>query len=218
MKTLYVSCACRRDVLPAVRKALGKLKDHERIGLVSTSQHLHTLNDVKTFLSSKGKKPVICGQILGCNLKKALAAEKKVDAFLYIGSGMFHPIGLSLKSKKPVVVANPYSGTADIVSEEERNKWMKKQRARITRAASASVYGILVSTKSGQVNLPLALKLKKKLEARGKRALIFAGTEINTERLSGYRVDAWVNTACPRIADDFFERPVLNPEELEVLL
>jgi len=218
MKTIFVPCASRMDVLPAVKKALTLFEDYEKIGIVSTPQHLCTLDKVSAFLSSKGKKPVVCGQILGCSQGKALAEEKNVEAYLYIGSGMFHPLGLSVKTAKPVIAANPYSGLAEAVSPDRLSEWKKKQKARLARAAGASVFGLLVSTKSGQENLALALKLKKKLEGSGKKAFLFSGTEIHPDRLVGYAVDAWVNTACPRIAEDFFDKPVLNPEELEVLL
>ena len=39
--------------------------------------------------------------------------------------------------------------------------------------------------------------------------------------LQGYRVDAWVNTACPRIAIEDgirYDKPMLTPPELEVVL
>ena len=36
----------------------------------------------------------------------------------------------------------------------------------------------------------------------------------------GFKVDAFVNTACPRVAEDFvhFEKPVLSAKEFEVVL
>src|SRR3989442_5448226 len=39
--------------------------------------------------------------------------------------------------------------------------------------------------------------------------------------LQGYRVDAWVNTACPRIAiEDIlqYKQPMLTPQEFEIVL
>ena len=44
---------------------------------------------------------------------------------------------------------------------------------------------------------------------------------VSPELLMGYRVDAWVNTACPRIAiEDIlqYKQPVLTPQEFEVVL
>ena len=81
----------------------------------------------------------------------------------------------------------------------------------------AGVYGILVSTKTGQFNLDSALKIRDELIGKGKTVFLFAGDEITPERVLGFKVDAWVNTACPRIIDDFFEKPVLNPDELGFL-
>jgi 2-(3-amino-3-carboxypropyl)histidine synthase len=45
--------------------------------------------------------------------------------------------------------------------------------------------------------------------------------EINPMSLMSYRVDAYVNTACPRIAMDDsarYERPMLTIPELEIVL
>jgi len=44
---------------------------------------------------------------------------------------------------------------------------------------------------------------------------------VSPDHLEGYRVDAWVNTACPRIAiEDVlrYKQPMLTPPELEIVL
>src|SRR3989338_7386385 len=71
-----------------------------RIGLVTNIQHLHLLNDVKDKLNSIKKEAIIGGQLLGCWSVNADKIESKVDAFLFVGSGIFH--SLALKTKKPV--------------------------------------------------------------------------------------------------------------------
>ena len=217
-KVLFIPCRSKKDILPAVRKAAEKMRQYERIGLITTAQHMNQLDAASAVLLKEKKKPVVGGQILGCNIRNAEHIVKDVDAFLYIGSGMFHPSAFFRKIDKPLFTANPYSGSVDEYSAAEKEKWMKKQKARIMRCIEASVFGILVSTKTGQFNYGTAKKLKKRLEKKGKTALIFAGNELTPEHLMGYKVDAWVNTACPRIVDDFFEKPVINPEELDTLM
>ena len=51
------------------------------------------------------KNSVIGGQITGCNINNALKIKNKVNSFLYIGSGIFHPIEIAIKTKKKVYIA-----------------------------------------------------------------------------------------------------------------
>ena len=218
MKVVHVPCSSVSDPLPAPEELLPKLAPHRSICLVATAQHLNRLREVAAFLEAAGKKVYFGGQILGCNQRKALKAQGKVDCFLYIGSGRFHPLGLALKTGRPVFLFNPISGVLDQISVAEKKSWMRKAKGRLMKAAAAETFGILVSTKDGQFNLRWAEDLRRKLAAAGKRAFIFAGEELSPGNLLPFKVDAWVNTACPRIVDDEHERPVLNPDELEVLL
>ncbi|MEA3255208.1 MAG: diphthamide synthesis protein [Candidatus Altiarchaeota archaeon] len=215
MKTLFIPCHSKRDPLPVVDKALEDLRDFKRVGLITTAQHVNQLEKIRDFLLERNKEVFVGGQILGCELRNALKIEDDVDVFLYIGSGRFHPLGVSLSTKKPVVVANPLSDSVDWISDEEKKRWLGRGKGRVARAMDVGVYGILVSTKTGQFNLDLALKVRDELVSKGKTVFLFAGDEITPERVLGFKVDAWVNTACPRIIDDFFEKPVLNPDELE---
>lgn len=217
MKTLFIPCYSKKDPLPVVRKALKKLKDYERIGLITTAQHVNQLKRIRDFLLEENKKAVIGGQILGCELGNALRIENRVDIFLYIGSGRFHPLGVSMLTEKPVIAANPYSNFVDKISDKEKEMWLKRKKGRIARAIGGEIFGIMVSTKTGQFDLNLALEIKDKLEKKGKSVFLFAGGEISPDSVLGFEVDVWVNTACPRIVDDFFEKPVLNLEELEFL-
>jgi 2-(3-amino-3-carboxypropyl)histidine synthase len=59
------------------------------------------------------------------------------------------------------------------------------------------------------------------LRSHGRTAFKVVMEEINPMSLMAYRVDAYVNTACPRIAMDDsarYERPMLTIPEVEVLL
>ena len=81
----------------------------KKIGLVSTAQHAHKLDQIKKILENKNFKVFIGkgdsriklgGQILGCNFSSATSIAKDIDLFLFIGSGNFHPLGLMLSTKK----------------------------------------------------------------------------------------------------------------------
>lgn len=215
---VYVPCRSGVDVRPVVGKAAEKMGRYERIGLITTSQHLHTLHDAETMIAQAGKRPVIGGQILGCSVASAKDISKKVDAFLYIGSGMFHPSAFLREISLPLFVANPYTCEVSEYSGSEAARWKKKQKARIIRCLEARKIGVLISTKTGQCNCPLADEIVSRLSQSGRKAYLFAGNELTPDRLLGYEVDAWVNTACPRIVDDCFDKPVINPEELDLLL
>jgi 2-(3-amino-3-carboxypropyl)histidine synthase len=218
VKTLYIPCSSKKDAIPSVKKALKDLREFKRIGLITTSQHLNQLDAVKKLLEKEGFEAVICGQVLGCNQSKAKSSEDKVDAFLFIGSGRFHPLGVAMKTNKKVVLCNPYSGESDEISDVEKGEWKKKQKKRLMRAAPAEVFGVLVSTKQGQFHLERAMELKEKIEKFGRKAFLFAGESITPPNTLGFDVGAWVNTACPRLVDDYFEKPVINPDELEILI
>ena len=214
MKTLFIPCYSGRDPIEVVKKALGKMQDFKKIGLIITAQHLDRLDDLKKFLEDN-KKIVLASQILGCTQNQVAGSMKDVDAFLYVGSGRFHPVGVALATGKPVICANPYSMAVDEIPEKERNKWVRRAKARIMKAASAETIGILISTKSGQFQMDVTLDLKEKIESSGKKAFLFAGNEIIPEKLLGFDVDAWINTACPRLVDDYWNKPMLTTDELK---
>jgi len=90
----------------------------------------------------------------------------------------------------------------------------------VEKAFSAASFGILVCTKIGQLNLRYARRLREKAEMRGLRSFLLVASEIREETLREFDADAYVNTACPRLVEDFaaFEKPVLTPAEFELIL
>ncbi len=67
----------------------------------------------------------------------------------------------------------------------------------------------------------LALEVKRLLESEGRKGYLLLMDFVGPEFLRGYRVDAFVNTACPRIAIDDsaqYDKPMLTPKELEIAL
>jgi 2-(3-amino-3-carboxypropyl)histidine synthase len=217
----------REDVNPVmiIEKNIDMFKDFEKIGLVASLQFLDTMEVVKEIIEDNGKKVIIGkgtktvypGQILGCDADAGLSNDKKVDCFLSVGCGKFHSLGLVMNTSKPVfamdVERNEISNMTDI-----RNKFVKQKYAAVASAKFANRFGILVSTKPGQMNIKLAEELKEKLVNKGKKAWIIVFDEIKPEKLEGIELDAYINTACPRIAIEdrtSFKKPILNPDELD---
>jgi len=213
-----------REIREKIDLLLEKIDVKEKkIGLISTLQFIDSLDKVKDFLEKKGKIVKIgkgrsyCGQILGCDTSSAKTIEKEVDAFLFIGSGHFHPLGLALQTDKPVYFFNIEKNKMEDL-QELKEKFLKQRYATIALAKDAKTFGILVSLKPGQLNLKLAKEIKKKIEAKGKKAYILIFNEIKPEKLEGLDLDCYINTACPRIAIDNrtdFKKPILNPDEIE---
>ena len=182
--------------------------EEERIGLLTSIQYEDLLDSVVSALKEIGKKPVIGGNILGCFTENAERIKDGVDCFLFVGSGRFHPLGI--KGKKTYVLDLERKG----VEPADFSLLEKKRYARIAKAIEAKSFGILVSSKKGQYDLDQALKTKKHLEKKDKKAFILIMDEVSNEKLEGIRVDAFINTACPRIADDI-RKTIINASDLK---
>jgi len=201
----------------------------KRVGLLTTTQFRQWLPAIKEHLEKKGhvirigepdRRVAYAGQLLGCDYYTATVVEKEVDGYLYIGTGDFHPLGVAILVDKPVIIADPERGTARNLK-EVRDHVLRQRHAAIARAHDATVFGIIVSKKLGQVRMELATELKALAEKHGKQANLFLMDLVAPELLQGYRVDAWVNTACPRIAiEDIlqYKQPMLTPQEFEIVL
>lgn len=223
---LFVEAYYTMEVMNSVKEALKILKDYKTIGLVTTTQHLYLLDDVAQLLEKNGKKVqmgpgkgTLRGQVLGCNFSSA--RELSVDAFLYVGSGNFHPLGLKLSTTKPVIIADPYMNEARTI-DEFADRILRVRFAKITRAMDAKKWGILVSSKEGQNRLEMARILKEKIEDHGYEAYLILLENIRPEFLMAFRdIDAFLVTACPRIAIDdaqIYEKPLITPHEMEIVL
>jgi 2-(3-amino-3-carboxypropyl)histidine synthase len=225
--TIFIEAHSKAVVMPVVEKALPYLK--ESVGLITTVQHIHKLEDVRNFLSERGYKPVIGkgegrilhnGQVLGCNFSSATSISSDVDCFLFIGSGNFHAIGVSIATKKPVIIADPYQNEIREI-DEEKDKLMRQRHGAITKAESAESFGILIGTKPGQKRVQLAYDLNEAAEKHGKKTYILVMHEFNPMNLKSFKLDAYVSTACPRIAIDdllMYDAPILTPQEFMIVL
>jgi 2-(3-amino-3-carboxypropyl)histidine synthase len=227
--TIYVEARATMNVNAAVEKALPMLENWQKIGLTTTVQHVQTLDDVREILLRAGKTVVIGdagrlnypGQVIGCDYSNAKSIANDVEAFLFIGGGKFHALGVALSTSKPTIVADPYEKRAYSV-DKEAEKIIKQRWASIEEAKTAKTFAVLVGLKPGQKKLEAALEVKKKLEESGKTACLFVAKEVTPEVLMEFpTVEAYVNTACPRVSlDDAskFQKPVLTVNEALVVV
>jgi 2-(3-amino-3-carboxypropyl)histidine synthase len=171
----------------------------------------------KTVIIGKGERAEKPGQILGCDAGAVRKVEKDADATVFVGSGMFHPLALDVE--KPVFVFNPTdSSVKDIKADVERLG--KRRKGAIAKALTCKRFGILVSTKPGQFSLANAQWAKRELGKRGFEAAVLVANELEPMALKNFMAfDCFVNTACPRMADDTeeFGEPILNIDMLEEL-
>ena len=226
---LYFEARAKISPKTAVRKALTLLKSWSKIGLATTVQHVHTLEEAKKLLLESGKTVAIgdaghvkyAGQVTGCDYTNAKAVAKEVEAFLLIGGGRFHAIGVALATAKPTIVADLYEKRAYDVNEEV-GKIINQRWASVSEAKEAKEFGVLIGLKGGQRRLKLAMAIEEKLEKKGRNATLFALKEITPEALLQFpHIEAFVNTACPRVSIDDgarFSKPVLTPNETMVAL
>ena len=198
-----------------------------KLGLVGSIQHLHLLPDFHDRLEKAGYDVTIPiggarlsfpGQVLGCNYS---GDDDSIGHYLFLGSGDFHPIGLVLHTGKPLAMLDPYTGDADEMSLERIERILRQRSGLIMASGDAQRFGILIGEKPGQMRRTLALRMKRMLEKHGKKGYLLALEHIGPDLIDFYPVDAFVNTACPRIAIDDavrYRKPLITPFELEVAL
>lgn len=155
------------------------------------------------------------GQILGCDVSAGAKIAEDVGALLLLASGKFHALALQQLGCK-IYVFNPLSGNLRIL---EGNKDGKKRQemAKVLKYKAEKEWGIIASSKSGQFNNSQLQAVKDKLEEKGKDTYVFIGDRILERDLQGFGLEIFVNTACPRLTEDFEELTVVNPKALSAL-
>ncbi|MBU0629124.1 MAG: 2-(3-amino-3-carboxypropyl)histidine synthase subunit [Nanoarchaeota archaeon] len=213
MKTLFIEAKYNNPI--ALSKGLaGRLEAN--IGLVSSIQFLDSLPSIKDSLTKKQinpkiKKVIIAGQILGCNAENAAKIKDSVDFFLYIGDGSFHPLAVALETKKPVYKYNPLNNQLTKIEQKDIENYERRKKAAMLKFLSSDVIGILVSKKKGQYyNIKKLTNLEKKYPK--KKFYIFIADTIDYSQMENFPfIQAWVNTACPRIEEDI---KIINIKEI----
>ena len=189
----------------------------KKLVLAMPVQFLNFQNQIKEQLELADKEVILfkshhgkySSQILGCDIFKF---KEEFDAFFYIGDGKFHPTALLYENEKEVYCYNPFNGLLEILSPKDLEIINKKRKGQLAKFLSSTTIGILSTTKSGQNKSTYIEELRNKLEKEGKEVFVFLADEINCSQLENFNfIDSWINTACPRIIQDF---SCLNLEDL----
>ncbi len=215
MKTLFIEAKYNGPI------NLSKIKTKllpEKIGLLTTVQFVDYLKEIKSYLEKNKIKVIIekgsqkyPGQILGCDQTAARKISALVGAFLYIGDGRFHPIGVQLKTGKNVFIFNPISNEFKKLEKREIEKIKMKRKAMLIKFHTSKEIGVIISTKPGQNKLEEAKKLKNKFKEKNFYFILF--DNIDYQQLENFNfIESWVNTACQRIEEDI---KVINLEDIK---
>lgn len=172
-------------------------------------QFLDFQEQIRKQLEQFGKKVILfqsrhgkhLSQVLGCDV---FEFKGNYDAFLYVGDGKFHPTALLYENQKPVYCYHPFNQKLEILEQKYLEKVRQRRQGQLAKFLNSKRVGILVTTKPGQNQSRGAEELREKLEKAGKEAFIFLADEINFSSLENFNfIDVWINTACPRIVEDF---------------
>jgi 2-(3-amino-3-carboxypropyl)histidine synthase len=227
---LYVEGRSDAAIDVPMLQAVKLLKKEQVIGLASNIQHIHQLEKATRILEEHGKKVLVGrpsgwlkypGQVLGCDYGSLRAIAEKTEAIIIISGGDFHALGVPLATGKRTIVVDPFEQTAKDMTETCR-RLLRKRFASIEKFREAKKIGIIVGTKSSQMNISLARRIKELLEARDYSTVLLCAAEVIPESLESFAdLDAYVEISCPRISTDDQERyrkPMLNPEEVMIAL
>lgn len=210
----------RMDFDPQAVLAAVPLLTQKEIGLVTTVQHTHLIPAIREVLMAAGYATTVTegstrtpysGQILGCSYEAA--RRTGASEILFIGTGVFHPIGVQIATKARVIACDPYTGIAEVVDGE---RLLRRRFALIEKAKTAERIGIIISPKTGQARQELA----DRLLTLSDKAFPILLREVTPDQLLNLGVPCYVNTACPRLAYDDQVRwpvPMLSPQEFEIL-
>lgn len=195
----------------------------KNIGLVTTVQFLDFVEEIKHYLEIHKKnifvdkiKQKYEGQLLGCDIGSADKIKDNIDAFLYFGTGIFHPLGIALNIDKEVYCYDPINAVFSKIDKKIVERYTAKRRAAYLKFLEAKEIGILVSLKPGQNNFNKAVELKKQLKE--KNCYIFAFDTLDFNQIENFPfIQCWINTACSRILDDYekFPKPLLDLGDIE---
>ncbi len=195
----------------------------QKIGLATTVQFLDYVDEIKNHLEAKGKivffdkiRQKYEGQLLGCDHGAAEKIKGNVDAFLYIGTGIFHPLGIALNIEKDVFCYDPIHAIMSKIDRKQVERYNAKRKGAYLKFLDASEIGFLVSLKPGQNNFKKAIEWKSKL--KGKNCYIFAFDTLDFNQIENFPfIECWVNTACSRLLDDYekFPKPLIDLSDIE---
>src|ERR671923_171852 len=211
----------------AAKCAKGLQGKYKTISLLTDSQHLYQIEDVKkifeyhgySVIIGKGKGQLRDAQVFGCEFYPAYSVQKQVDAYVFLGQSMFHSASVAMSTEKPTFMIDPYF--EEFTQANEFAQGLQKRAVlSIYKALDADKIGIVIGLKEGQFAHVRALELKKEFEKLDKKVQMIALTEITDDRIQIFKgIDAFVQVACPRIAtDNHFKKPMLSVPQAVMLI
>lgn len=213
-----------RDLMGVLREHYEEI-DVDKVGLVGVTQYMDRAEKAREFLESKGYEVVEgktglrtteVGQVLGCDAGAAHNIAEKVDAFVFLGSGHFHPSQVS-ETGKDVFVVDPYEEHIWVEPANSLEDEMQAEYARVIKHKDKKKWGIVTSSKKGQNYMQAVQISKEKLEKHGKDVYIFVEDRIFEPDYKGFGIDVFVNAACPRMTKDWQDMAFVSPKALDML-
>jgi 2-(3-amino-3-carboxypropyl)histidine synthase len=202
-------------------------RNYRKISLLTISQHLPQLENVRGIFEQSGLSVVIGngkgqlndGQVFGCEFYPANSESDRIDCFVFLGQSPFHSAGVALSTGKQTFMLDPYFQEYTEIS-SVAEELHRKAILSIYKAADARTIGIIIGIKDGQFAKTRALELKKEFEKVGIKVRLIGLTEITEERIQIFgQVDAFVQVACPRIGiDNHFKKPMLSVPQARALV
>ncbi len=206
MKTLFIPAIQKNLDITLLPKEIKKLP--KKLLLLYSIQYKDLAKQIKSQLLKANIKIQRFQQVLGCS---KISNQSKLPVLL-ISTGDFHARNLYLQSPIIYMLKN---NKIMRVSQSDIDKIKQQRKTALIKFLSADKVGILVSTKPGQNNLDLALKLKQELEKKyknQKKVYLFISNNIDINQFENFQIDSWINTACPGLAID--NPLIINYDEL----
>lgn len=220
------------ELCPETLDYLNK-KKYKTIGLYASVQFCNNLDTVKrqlqqhniTIITSKPDRTHTPSQLLGCDifhesLQLPLTELEKIDGYLYIGDGKFHPLALAFRQKdssifKEIICDDPLRKKYTVMTSKDVEKTINKYKSSLMKFLAAQKVGVIITVKPGQEQMKPSFILEKKYPH--KKFYYFVDDIVSFNQLENFPfIEVWVNTACPRIGLDDqeqFRKGVINLNE-----
>ena len=200
-----------------------KKKKYQTVALYASVQFVNNLDKVKeqlqqhniTIITSHADRTQVKGQLLGCDnyrhsLNLSKEEEQKIDCYLYIGDGKFHPLALVYAQKdqkelKEIICNDPLAAKMSLTAVFDIKTILKRYKSSLMKFLNSNTVGVLVTIKPGQEQFRPALALEKKFH--DKRFYYFIDNAVSFDQLENFNfIEVWINAACPRIGFDDQEK------------
>ena len=190
-----------------------------KVGVITNAQFLKLAYEVKKRFKDRvelkrGRLARGLGQVLGCDFSAARVESRKL---IFLGDGLFHPIGARISTGKEVLSLNPVT-CEQINVEKEAERFLKMRFHSIFRAKRSNSFGVILGAMRGQFRMKDFQMSVRLLQEEGKEVFRIVSKVISPEIIEEFGLDCYVICACPRIVDEQprFKKPLITPRELEI--